>query len=367
LVLLLPAAALHALAASYSLSTYNCGSLTNCATPAPAHQGVWSASASDRSETETGTPFDIDTASAMTFYGKSIVTIQGGSMTLSNHVHMANFQKAAAAPVRTGAVGPAFAGGNITDTLTIAGAEGDAYFLPVYEVDGKFSSSAGKYLGSFVALCPGIPGTSCRPMIRRSPGGVANVQATFRSTLGDTLRFRFGVPSQYKLSFYSRVLAPTTPAADPSPGTFRDDETVDFTIRLVGVAITDRSGREIPRAKVLSEAGIAYQIVPPPAVPAQPQSTAATSGTVEGDVVNAATNAPVAGARVKLNQGDEPIYTKADAQGHFVFRDLPPGYYNLAVERPGIITCSYYPKFAARRESRIHRMFRFRPSSARKK
>lgn len=40
LLLLLPAAVIHALAASYTLSTYNCGSLTNCATPAPARQGV---------------------------------------------------------------------------------------------------------------------------------------------------------------------------------------------------------------------------------------------------------------------------------------------------------------------------------------
>jgi hypothetical protein len=40
---------------------------------------------------------------------------------------------------------------------------------------------------------------------------------------------------------------------------------------------------------------------------------------------------------VKLTREDEPTYAKADAQGHFVFRDQPPGRYLLAVESPGFL------------------------------
>jgi hypothetical protein len=103
------------------------------------------------------------------------------------------------------------------------------------------------------------------------------------------------------------------------------------------VAIAGRNGREIPGATVLAKSGIAYQIVHPAAAPAQPQVTAAPMGIVEGDVVNAVTEASVPGARVKLDQGNEPIYTKADAQGHFVIPNLRLGTYTLAVESPGFL------------------------------
>lgn len=58
---------------------------------------------------------------------------------------------------------------------------------------------------------------------------------------------------------------------------------------------------------------------------------------VEGDIVNAATSAPLAGARVKLErtQDEDPIYGKVDRQGHFAFRNLDPGSYQLIVDAPG--------------------------------
>ena len=58
---------------------------------------------------------------------------------------------------------------------------------------------------------------------------------------------------------------------------------------------------------------------------------------VEGDIVNAATSAPLSPARVKLErtQAEDPIYGKVDRQGHFTFRNLDPGFYQLVVDVPG--------------------------------
>jgi hypothetical protein len=58
---------------------------------------------------------------------------------------------------------------------------------------------------------------------------------------------------------------------------------------------------------------------------------------VEGDVIDAATSAPLSGARVKLEHGQDvdPVFGKVDQQGHFVFRNLDPGFYTLVVDAPG--------------------------------
>jgi hypothetical protein len=66
--------------------------------------------------------------------------------------------------------------------------------------------------------------------------------------------------------------------------------------------------------------------------------TAAAGAIVEGEVVNAATGAPIAGARVKLDpRHAEPLYLKSDAGGHFLFRNLPPALYQWSVEAPGFL------------------------------
>src|SRR5580700_9613959 len=57
---------------------------------------------------------------------------------------------------------------------------------------------------------------------------------------------------------------------------------------------------------------------------------------IDGNVLDQASNGPLKTARVKLEKGtDEPIYTKADAQGHFSFSNLAPGNYTLTVQVPG--------------------------------
>jgi hypothetical protein len=53
---------------------------------------------------------------------------------------------------------------------------------------------------------------------------------------------------------------------------------------------------------------------------------------VEGDITNAVTGAPIAGARVKIAKpGCEPLYTRAGRSGHFRFDNVPPAAYFLNV------------------------------------
>ena len=68
--------------------------------------------------------------------------------------------------------------------------------------------------------------------------------------------------------------------------------------------------------------------------PIAPMATG--TGVVFGQVTEADSNRPVAGALVTLNlSGATPIRVMADAQGRFGFRDLPPGRFNLSTMRPG--------------------------------
>jgi hypothetical protein len=60
------------------------------------------------------------------------------------------------------------------------------------------------------------------------------------------------------------------------------------------------------------------------------------TGVVFGQVTEADSNRPVAGALVTLNvSGSTPVRIMADAQGRFGFRDLPAGRFNLSTMRSG--------------------------------
>ena len=252
-------------AASYSLSAYNCSKM-NCEPPFQSRKGAWSAATQDRVEMETGIPFQLRIASGPTFYGKSLATVQGDSITLSNHIQMANFEKWTRALKKPASqtVGPAYVAGNITDTLTIAGGDGIAYLLPIYEVAGTFASSGEKFFGSRTFLCFGTtPRGDCELKIWLSPGDGSNVHEFSQPKPGETLQFRFGERFQYFVNFYSRIFAPGASVPGVLPGLIRADETVEFVIKLVGVSITDKDGKEIAGAKVVSESGVEYKVLPP--------------------------------------------------------------------------------------------------------
>ena len=60
------------------------------------------------------------------------------------------------------------------------------------------------------------------------------------------------------------------------------------------------------------------------------------SGVVFGQVTEADSTRPVAGAIVTLSiPGAQPLRVMADGQGRFGFRDLPKGRFNLVSTRPG--------------------------------
>jgi hypothetical protein len=66
------------------------------------------------------------------------------------------------------------------------------------------------------------------------------------------------------------------------------------------------------------------------------------TGVVFGQVTEADSNRPVAGALVTLNvAGATPIRVMADAQGRFGFRDLPAGRFNISTMRPGWVDGAY--------------------------
>src|SRR5688572_252203 len=63
-----------------------------------------------------------------------------------------------------------------------------------------------------------------------------------------------------------------------------------------------------------------------------PQGT----GLIVGQIVEAGSSRPIAGALVTLNlRASRPIRALADGQGRFVFRDLPKGSYGLTATKPG--------------------------------
>jgi hypothetical protein len=73
------------------------------------------------------------------------------------------------------------------------------------------------------------------------------------------------------------------------------------------------------------------------------QDAAPTRAVVEGKVVASGTGAPIAGARVKLELQTEPIYTRTDAEGHFLFQNLAPALYFVSVESPGFLALASTP------------------------
>ena len=74
--------------------------------------------------------------------------------------------------------------------------------------------------------------------------------------------------------------------------------------------------------------------------PTTPMGTG--TGVVFGQVTEADSNRPVAGALVTLTiPGSTPIRVMADAQGRFGFRDLPAGRFNISSMRPGWVDGAY--------------------------
>src|SRR5262245_56184434 len=94
------------------------------------------------------------------------------------------------------------------------------------------------------------------------------------------------------------------------------------------------------------------QLTPTPPRPAEQASSASTpTGLILGRVVDATTNTPISRAMVTITggaaqrpamgggQGPQRVLT--DGDGHFLFRDLANGAYNIAAVAPGYLNGAY--------------------------
>jgi hypothetical protein len=98
--------------------------------------------------------------------------------------------------------------------------------------------------------------------------------------------------------------------------------------------------------------GIAPALLLVLAVPIDGQLS--TRATLEGSVFNQGTHAAIEGARIKLEtNGEEPLYTKSDGQGHFQFAGLEPAAYRLWVDRPGFAVRPVRPEAALQHVAQV--------------
>ena len=66
-----------------------------------------------------------------------------------------------------------------------------------------------------------------------------------------------------------------------------------------------------------------------------PRAFAGTTGQLSGVALDAATQAPIAGAKITAKSPSALETTTADKGGHFTFASLPPDTYSVTLEAPG--------------------------------
>ena len=246
----------------YSISTYHCTTQTEC-TPVQLHKDALSARSDDRVALETGAPFILQAAANPTYYAKSEVSIASEVVTLSNLVQLANHarwtyvinQKPMPKP-------PGHALARLVDHLTVTGAAGAAYLLPIYQIDGTFVSDGERFLESSLSICPGTSG-GCAPQFWYSKSGSSDLHLAYQSQPRQTLAFEFGKQFTFNVAFSSTMLPKSASEAKTTAGTFRQEERADFTIRLIGVSIADAEGKQINGALVTAESGVLYKVLAP--------------------------------------------------------------------------------------------------------
>src|ERR1035438_2705589 len=64
------------------------------------------------------------------------------------------------------------------------------------------------------------------------------------------------------------------------------------------------------------------------------------TGTVEGDVTGGGAKKPIAGARIRLQDGERLLFTRSDENGHFQFLEVSFGSHAMAAQRLGCIPIS---------------------------
>jgi hypothetical protein len=77
-------------------------------------------------------------------------------------------------------------------------------------------------------------------------------------------------------------------------------------------------------------------------------ATAGTLGGIAGNVTDARTGAPIAGARVEITAPSQSVTVTTDAKGHYQALSLPPDDYTLTAQKDGYVarSLSGYSVFA---------------------
>lgn len=267
-------------AQTYRLTVEERASAADCRSTGQCSGGALTSTARDQVQMAVGNPFDVDRVADRMFYRKSIAAIDSGGVSLYNQIQMSGSQDLPGAlepsgdnrqtNVRSRKI-LAHAGATLVDTLTVTGAAGRGYFLPVYRFRGHVTRSQHPYLDAFVFICPNVsPSRACGPNGWRWNAGIVRGRDFPRRSFDvdelysfdrspDTLEFEFGVPFQYTAQFYSRIL----PREEDEMilNSAGDDVTVDFVrIELQSVVIANANGKPIKGVTVSSQSGISYRV-----------------------------------------------------------------------------------------------------------
>jgi hypothetical protein len=237
--------------------------------------GTLTADLHDQVEVVVGTAFDINQVADRRVYRNSRIAIDGGKVALYNRVQVAGFPRWRITRDTWARSGPslAAAGVKLKDILTITGATGKGYFLPVYRVYGRLSRPPYAYLRAFLFIDAHISG---RPHFARR--GMHEVDARRGSQTYDmdelyrfeptsALEFEFGVPFVYQVDYFTHIVPPGEYDSTATLLDFagRDDVMMDsLHIELRGVLITDTKSEPVSGATISSQSGIQYpvQILP---------------------------------------------------------------------------------------------------------
>lgn len=268
---------LSVLAASASAQTYYLtvedGRYKPCYSAGQCSGGALTADTRDQVEVAIGTPSDTTPVTDRRVYRKSRVAIDGGRVTLYHRVQVAGFPhwRITRDTRLRDRRSLAYAAVQLADTLTITGATGKGYFLPVYRVHGRISRPRSAYLDAFLFIDARISGSRSERRGWTSDARLwsqsHDIAELYRFERSSAMEFEFGVPFLYHVTYFSRVVpdGPYDKTATIVDFSAHDDLTVDFLrVELRGILITNGDGEPVSRARISSHSGIEYpvQILP---------------------------------------------------------------------------------------------------------
>jgi hypothetical protein len=244
---------------SYSLTAEVCTTVVKCPSPQPVW-GILSPTARNRVKKVVGEPFDFDKAEGTRIFGESSAWIEGQQIGLYSRLQIADFpQWVHGSQMGDLSIDPAFVHVSWSDLVTVTGASGKGYFLPVFRVRGRFIRPQHPYLTAYVALCSGVLPSGCIPQVWYAQTESSSLDTLYQGNPSDSLEFDFGTAFRFYTDCYSRILPPLADRDAILEATFNGEEKVDFpSIELQGAIISDKNGQPISGAIISSRSGVKY-------------------------------------------------------------------------------------------------------------